>query len=97
MFIRTEFHNDMKIFQYVKKLLRRYKKGSNFNHHLTLNHIITLGNLFGVKATRKMLYFYVDDDCREALDAFLLFLNMIPQEELKSKVDDTVLTYLEAL
>lgn len=78
IFNGDEFFEDCKLFFYVKKLLSRYKKGESYNHHLTLNHIITLTNLFGVHPAVDLLYFYVPTDCHPTLNSFFTFLNILP-------------------
>ena len=45
-----EFHDDMKRFKYIKRLLRKYKDTNILKERLLLNHIIVLNNLFGPEA-----------------------------------------------
>jgi hypothetical protein len=46
---------------------------------LILNHIIILGNVFGIEATVKMLFFKLEEDDYDVLKTFLLFLNYMPK------------------
>ena len=40
-----EFHDDMKRFKYIKRLLRKHKDSGILKERLLLNHIIILNNL----------------------------------------------------
>ena len=41
-----EFHDDMKRFKYIKRLLKRYKNTGVLKTHLILNHLTVLFNVF---------------------------------------------------
>ena len=73
-----EFYDDIKRFQYVRKSLRRKQNNKIFNLKLTLNHLITLYNIFGIKAT-EMLFFKVDKELWIYLKPFIVFLNYMPK------------------
>ena len=73
-----EFEDDLKRFQYVRKSLRRKHLKKFFNFKLTLNHIITLYNLFGNKAT-EMLFFKIEKEYWIYLKPFVVFLNFMPE------------------
>ena len=77
-----EFHDDMKRFKYIKRLLRKYKETGIFKERLLLNHIIILNNLFGPEACVTLLLFKIQREYWETLKSFLLYLNMIREEEL---------------
>ena len=51
-----EFHDDLKRFKYLKRLLGKYEDTGELRENLILNHIIVLYNVFGEAATR-MLFF----------------------------------------
>lgn len=72
-----EFLNDLNAFKYLKRLLKRYKNGSELKERLILNHIIVLYNLFGAEATTQMLFFKLDKEYWPALKTFLLYLNYL--------------------
>ena len=76
--ILSEFEEDLKRIKYVKKLVKRYRASGDLNERLILNHIIILGNVFGVEATVRMLFFKFDKEDYAALKTFLLFLNYMP-------------------
>ena len=87
-----EFHDDMKRFKYIKRLLRKYKDSSILKERLLLNHIIILNNLFGPEACVTLLLFKIQQEYWGTLKSFLLYLNMIEQTELydiKSKEEVT--------
>ena len=42
-----EFHDDMKRFKYIKRLLKKYTEHGVLKERLLLNHIIVLNNVFG--------------------------------------------------
>ena len=42
-----EFHEDIKRFKYLKRLLKKYHETGNLKERLILNHIIILSNVFG--------------------------------------------------
>ena len=86
-----EFHDDMKRFKYIKRLLRKHKDTSILKERLLLNHIIILNNLFGPEACVTLLLFKIQREYWETLKSFLLFLNIIRDDELHNvKEDKTV-------
>ena len=93
-----EFHDDMKRFKYIKRLLRKYKDTSILKERLLLNHIIILNNLFGPEACVTLLLFKIQKEYWETLKSFLLFLNIIRDDELGNvKEDNEVLEILGKL
>ena len=93
-----EFHDDMKRFKYIKRLLRKYKDTSVLKERLLLNHIIILNNLFGPEACVTLLLFKIQREYWETLKSFLLFLNIIRDDELQNiKENKSVLELLEKL
>jgi hypothetical protein len=73
-----EFYDDLKRFKYIKRLLRKHDVGKDLKERLILNHIIILGNLFGVEATTKMLFFKLEEKFWPQIKTFLVFLNYMP-------------------
>ena len=93
-----EFHDDMKRFKYIKRLLRKHKDTGVLKESLLLNHIIILNNLFGPEACVTLLLFKIQQEHWETLKSFLLFLNMIREDELGDiKENKTVLDILRKL
>ena len=73
-----EFYDDLKRFQYLKRLFRRYHDEDDLKIRLILNHIIVLYNCFGPNATN-MLFMKLDE-YHKYLKPFVLFLNYMPNE-----------------
>ena len=90
-----EFHDDMKRFKYIKRLLRKHKDTSVLKERLLLNHIIVLHNLFGSEACVTLLLFKIQREYWSTLKSFLLFLNILRDDELQSVEEDK--TVLNAL
>ena len=78
-----EFYDDMKRFKYIKRLLRKYKDTNILKERLLLNHIIILNNLFGAEACVTLLLFKIQREYWGTLKSFLLFLNIIREDELQ--------------
>ena len=77
-----EFHDDMKRFKYIKRLLRKYKETGVLKERLLLNHIIILNNLFGPEACVTLLLYKIQKEYWETLKSFLLYLNILREDEL---------------
>lgn len=76
--IMSEFKEDMKRFNYLKRLFRKYQKDGEVREQLVLNHLIVLCNVFGPEIATRMLFFKMTVDEYSALKTFLLFLNYMP-------------------
>ena len=83
-----EFYDDMKRFKYIKRLLRKHKDTGILKERLLLNHIIILNNLFGAEACVTLLLFKIHREYWETLKSFLLFLNMIREDELNNVIEN---------
>lgn len=73
----SEFEEDMKRFQYLRKLFSRYRQDNELKERLILNHLIVLFNVFGAKAT-EMLFMRLHE-YHEYLKPFVVYLNFMPQ------------------
>ena len=78
-----EFYDDMKRYKYIKRLLRKYRDTNILKERLLLNHIIILHNLFGAEACVTLLLFKIQREYWGTLKSFLLFLNIIRDDELR--------------
>ena len=58
-----EFNDDLKRFQYLKRLFKRYEEFDDLKVRLILNHLIVLYNCFGPAAT-PMLFMKLEDYLR---------------------------------
>jgi len=77
--IMSEFTEDMKRLNYLKRLFRRYRKHGEMRERLILNHIVVLYNLFGAEVTTRLLFFTMSKDDYSILKTYLLFLNLMPE------------------
>lgn len=71
-----EFNEDIKRFQYLKRLMKRYVEDDDLRIRLMLNHLIILYNCFGPSATP--LLFLKLKEYHPQLKTFLLFLGYMP-------------------
>jgi hypothetical protein len=72
----AEFEEDLKRFQYLRKLFGRYKQTGELKERLILNHLIILYNCFGPDATN-MLFMKLED-YHDYLKPFVEYLNFMP-------------------
>ena len=57
-----DFHEDLRRFRYLKRLLHRYHESGEMRERLMLNPSITIFNVFGFDASMRMLDFKIKDD-----------------------------------
>jgi hypothetical protein len=83
----SEFQEDLKRFQYLRKLFGRYRQDGDLKERLILNHLIIIYNVFGPEATN-MLFMKLHEfhDC---LKPFVEYLNYMP---LIIQYDDVALS-----
>ena len=93
-----EFNEDIKRFKYLKRLFRKWKTTGELKTRLIINHIVVLHNVFGVEACCTLLLFKIEREFWVILKTFLLYLNYIKDEEIKSiKINKTILKSLQEL
>lgn len=73
-----EFYEDLKRFQYLKRLFKRYEEADDLKVRLILNHVVVLYNCFGPETTN-MLFFKLKE-YHSMLKPFVLFLNYLPEK-----------------
>jgi hypothetical protein len=73
----SEFEEDIKRFQYLRKLFSRYRQDEDLKERLILNHLIVIFNVFGPQATN-MLFMRLHE-YHEYLKPFVLYLNYMPE------------------
>ncbi len=73
----SEFEEDIKRFQYLRKLLSRYRQDDELKERLILNHLIVIFNVFGQAATN-MLFMRLHE-YHEYLKPFVEYLNFMPE------------------
>ena len=76
--ILSEFEDDLLRFNYIKKIIKRYKTHKDINVNLLLNHIIIMCNVFGPEVTVRSLFFKISKEDFSVIKTMLLFLNIMP-------------------
>jgi len=77
--IMSEFKEDMKRFNYLKRLFKRYRKVGELREQLVLNHLVVICNVFGPEVATRILFFKILKDDFPALKTYLLFLSCMPE------------------
>lgn len=73
----AEFEEDLKRFQYLRKLFGRYRQDADLKERLILNHLIIIYNMFGTEATN-MLFMKLEE-YHDLLKPFVEYLNFMPE------------------
>lgn len=73
----SEFFSDVSRIKYIKKLLTRYKTGSDLKERLILNHLIVLSNVFGREALARIVWLKMEDHL-EQIKPFMIALGLLP-------------------
>jgi len=76
--LMSEFKEDMKKFNYLKRLFHKYRKAGELKEQLVLNHLIVLYNVFGPEPATRMLFYRMAKEDYVALKTYLIFLNAMP-------------------
>lgn len=76
--IMSEFKDDMKRFNYLKRLFKRYRKFDELRERLVLNHLVVLCNVFGPEAATRLLFYKMSKDDYSSLKTYLVFLSVMP-------------------
>jgi hypothetical protein len=74
----SEFKDDMKRFNYLKRLFKRYRKFDELRERLVLNHLVVLYNVFGPEAATRLLFYKMSKDDYSSLKTYLVFLSVMP-------------------
>jgi len=72
-----EFYDDLKRFQHLKRLFKRYDEDNDLKVRLILNHLTVIFNCFGAEAT-PMLFFKLEG-YHPALKPFIIMLGYMPE------------------
>lgn len=86
-----EFYEDLKRFNYVKKMITRYNLTGEISERLLLNHIIIIFNVFGIKPGLKMLEYKVSLENWSVIKPFLIFLKAIKSDEYTDTKQDKLI------
>lgn len=74
----ADFHDDVRRFRYLKRLLQRYHEEGELRERLILNHLITLFNVFGHEPCMRMLDFKITEKKHwTTIKTMLLYLGYI--------------------
>ena len=88
--IMSEFKEDMKRFNYLKRLFKRYRKIGELREQLVLNHLVVICNVFGPEVATRILFFKMAKDDYSALKTYLLFLSCMPEKVKGIKGHDII-------
>jgi len=88
--IMSEFKEDMKRFNYLKRLFKRYRKIGELREQLVLNHLVVICNVFGPEVATRLLFFKMSKDDYSALKTYLLFLSCMPEKVKGIKGHDII-------
>jgi hypothetical protein len=88
--LMSEFKEDMKRFNYLKRLFRRYRKVGELRQGLVLNHLVVLYNVFGVEATTRLLFFKMSKEDYSLVKTYLVFLSCMPEKVFGIKGEDII-------
>jgi len=78
--IMSEFSDDMKRFNYLKRLFQRYRKYDELREQLVLNHLVVIYNVFGPEVSARALFFKMAKEDYSALKTYLMFINCMPDK-----------------
>lgn len=93
--IMSEFSEDMKRFNYLKRLFRRYRKHNELRERLVLNHLVVLNNVFGVEVATRLLFYEMAETDYSQLKTYLLFLSCMPDVVRGIKGKDIISSNIE--
>ena len=74
-----EFYDDLKRFQYLKRLFNRYKETGELKERLVINHIIILYNVFGSLPCTRLLFLKLGEHS-DVLKPILELLGQMPEK-----------------
>jgi hypothetical protein len=88
--VMSEFKDDMKRFNYLKRLFKRYRKLDELRERLVLNHLVVLCNVFGPEVATRLLFYKMAKDDYPALKTYLMFLSVMPDRVSGIKGQDII-------
>lgn len=93
-----EFYDDLNRFKYIKRLLSRYDQDKILQERLLINHIVILYNVFGIKASNKMVWYKIEEKHWPIIKPILLYLNYIDdKEKIEVPLDPNVVEKLRKI
>ena len=88
--IMSEFNDDIKRFNYLKRLFQRYRKYDELREQLVLNHLVVIYNVFGPEVAARALFFKMSKEDYSALKTYLIFINCMPEKIRGVKGQDII-------
>ena len=93
-----DFHEDLKRFKYIKRLLNRYLETDDLSERLILNHLIVIFNMFGIEAALNILDLKLEEKHWPVVKPFLIFLKYIKNDQYTGiTMDPTVVVALRKI
>ena len=93
-----DFHEDLKRFKYIKRLLNRYLETDDLSERLILNHLIVIFNMFGIEAALNILDLKLEEKHWPVVKPFLIFLKYIKNDQYTGiTMDPTVVQALRKI
>ena len=93
-----DFHEDLKRFKYIKRLLNRYIETYELPERLILNHLIVIFNMFGIEAALNILELKLEEKHWPVVKPFLIFLRYIKNDQYTGiSMDPTVVEALRKI
>lgn len=92
----TELETDIRRFQYLNTAISRFKLDNDLSRlRIATNHIVIIGNCFGIKNIAKLIKYKIDPDNLQFAETILFFLNYI--NAVESELDFKLLNKLESM
>jgi hypothetical protein len=88
--IMSEFKDDMKRFNYLKRLFKRYRSFGEVRERLVLNHLVVLCNVFTPEIATRLLFYKLAKEYYVPLKTYLTFLNVMPEKVRGIKGKDII-------
>jgi len=88
--VMSEFKDDMKRFNYLKRLFKRYRKLDELRERLVLNHLVVLCNVFGPEVATRLLFYKMAKDDYPAIKTYLMFLSVMQDRVRGIKGQDII-------
>lgn len=88
--VMSEFKDDMKRFNYLKRLFKRYRSLGEIRERLVLNHLVVLCNVFSPEVATRLLFYKMAKEDYSVLKTYLTFLNVMPDRVRSIKGKDII-------
>jgi len=85
-----EFHEDLKRFKYIKRLLNRYIDQGELAERLILNHLIVVCNSFSIPAALSILELKLNEKHWPVIKPFLVYLRYIKDDQYTGIPQDQI-------